>query len=66
MSDGYTSIVWDMIDDFPQHVGDPAYPDDQVSGYTLSQIENALPGNLGNWWTWRDRMKNQYTYPTIA
>jgi hypothetical protein len=64
MSDGYTSIVWDMIDDFPQHAGDPAYPDDQVSGYTLSQIENALPGNLGSWWTWRDRIKAQYTNPT--
>jgi hypothetical protein len=60
---GYTSIVWDMIDDYPQHIGDPLYPDDQVSGYTLSQIESALPSNLGNWWTWRDRLKT-YTNPT--
>jgi hypothetical protein len=64
MSDGYTSIVWDMIDNVNQYGSDPNYPDDQVSGYTISQLENALPGTLGSWWTWRDNIKDYYNNPT--
>ena len=65
MADGYTSIVEDMIDDWNQYsTYNSSRPDDQVSGYTLSQIESALPSNLGNWWTWRENLKNRYDNPT--
>lgn len=61
--DGYTCIVEDLIDDWNQSTYNSNRPDDQVFGYTLSQIESALPSNLGNWWTWRDRLKT-YSNPT--
>lgn len=64
MSDGYTSIVWDMIDDNNQFGTNSNYPDDLVSGYTLSQLEGALPGSLGSWWRWRDKIKENYNNPT--
>lgn len=42
----------------------PKNPKPPPKRYTLSQIENALPGNLGSWWTWRDRLKDNYDNPT--
>ncbi len=63
-ADGYTSIVEDMIDDHNQSDLNPNRPMDNVSGYTLSQLEKALPGSLGSWWTWRDNIKEMYSNPT--
>ena len=66
--DGYTSIVWDLIDDVNQRTdlqgGSTAYVNDQVSGYTLSQIEDALPSLLGSWWVWRTNLVEDYNNPT--
>lgn len=66
--DGYTSIVWDLIDDVNQrtdlHGGSAAYVNDQVYGYTLSQIEDALPSLLGSWWVWRTNLVENYNNPT--
>ncbi|RIJ50118.1 hypothetical protein D1614_05065 [Maribellus luteus] len=66
--DGYTSIVWDLIDNVNQRMdlygGNTAYVNDRVSGYTLSQIENALPSLLGSWWTWRSNLVDDNNNPT--
>jgi len=64
MSDGYTCIVEDMIDSTNQFGTNPLYPNDQVSGYTLSQLEGALPNNLGSWWVWRTNIKDMYNNST--
>lgn len=69
-SDGYTPIVIDMIDDVNQSTAringriDPNRPNDRVSGYTLGQLEDALPGSFGSWWTWRNRIRKMYNNPT--
>lgn len=47
----YTGIVEDMID------GVSGY--DQVSGYSILQIENAIKGQE-NWNSWRDNIINKY------
>lgn len=47
----YTGIVEDMID------GVIGY--DQVSGYSILQIENAIRGQE-NWNSWRDNIINIY------
>lgn len=60
---GYTPIVIDMIDNHNQSIkGD--YPNDRVYGYTLGQLENALPQSFGSWWNWRSRIRSQYDNPT--
>ena len=43
-TDGYTGVFIDCIDDLNQRerFNDAIYPIDRVSGYTLSQIENAI------------------------
>jgi hypothetical protein len=63
---GYTPLVIDLIDNENQKEikGSSAYPDDKVSGYTLSELEKALPGALGSWWRWRTRIKEKYNNPT--
>jgi hypothetical protein len=45
----YTSVVVDMIDNENQrfsrnHAGNPAFPLDNVEGYNILQIEQALRG----------------------
>lgn len=47
----YTGVVQDMID------GKSGY--DQVSGYSIRQIEDALKGQK-QWNGWRDNIKNKY------
>ncbi len=74
----YTGIVIDMIDGFgtkgtsswwDNDKDDWGYPasyksyNDQVSGYTLKQIEDALKGQK-NWSGWKDNIKNKYTNGT--
>lgn len=69
-SEGYTPIVIDMIDNINQSTTringaiDPNRPNDRVSGYTLGQLEDALPGSFGSWWTWRTRLREMYNNPT--
>ena len=65
-SKGYTPLVIDLIDNVNQKAirKNSAYPDDKVSGYTLSQLEKALPGALGSWWRWRTKIKEKYNNPT--
>jgi len=63
---GYTPLVIDLIDNENQKEvkRNSAYPDDKVSGYTLSQLEKALPSSLGSWWRWRTKIKEKYKNPT--
>ncbi len=63
-SKGYTPIVIDMIDNHNQSTTNSNRPNDRVSGYTLGQLENALPGSLGSWWRWRTRLRKMYDNPT--
>lgn len=58
--DGYTCLVWDLIDTHNQSTISSLYPDDQAEHYTLSQIEVALPGIFGSWWTWRNNIINDF------
>lgn len=51
----YTGVVEDMIDGVSGN--------DQVSGYTISQIEQAVK-NQKNWHDWRDNTKNLYNNAT--
>ncbi len=51
----YSGIVQDMVD------GVSAY--DQVSGYTMSELENAIKGQT-NWNGWRDNIINRYNNGT--
>lgn len=61
----YTQVVMDMIDtrsdDFRNNGAN--HPDDQVSGYTMRQIEDALKGQK-NWNGWRNNIKNKYNNGT--
>ena len=43
---------------------DPNRPNDRVSGYTLGQLEHALPTPFGSWWRWRTRLRQMYNNPT--
>ncbi len=54
-SGNYTGVVEDMID------GRQGY--DQVEGYTIRQIEDALMGEK-KWNGWRDNIKNKYNNAT--
>ena len=51
----YTGVVQDLID------GKSGY--DQVSGYTIKQIENVL-GNTSSWDSWKNNLKNRYNNAT--
>lgn len=53
----YTGVVQDMIDGISGS--------DQVSGYTIAQIEQAVK-NKKTWHAWRDNVKNLYTNATEA
>lgn len=66
-SQGYTGIVTDMIDTDNQRKvkkGDSRYPNDEVEGYTLQQLEDALPNEFGSWKNWMERIKEKYNNPT--
>jgi hypothetical protein len=39
------------------------FPIDNVSGYTIRQLQDALIG-AGYWSQWRDNIKNRYNNPT--
>lgn len=64
----YTSVGYDMIDNLNQRV-DFGFslgidkPIDRVSGYTISELEQALIG-AKTWRQWRDNIKNKYNNPT--
>ncbi|MFV8356176.1 hypothetical protein ACNQGB_08370 [Flavobacterium sp. XS1P32] len=60
----YTSCGFDMIDNMNQRdfFGN-TYPIDNVSGYTISQLQVALVG-ASSWNEWRDNIKNRYNNPT--
>ncbi len=64
MGDGYTSIVWDMIDTYNQRNDGQLFPEDKVENYTLSQLEQALTYSPASWWGWRDEIKNRFDNPT--
>lgn len=66
--DGYTPLVIDLIDNVNQSIYNSARPNDQVTGYTLGQLENALlfvpnDGIIG-WELWRKHIKEWYNNPT--
>lgn len=66
-NEGYTPLAIDLMDTENQrnvHSGNTAYPNDRVEGYTLSQLEGALPGTLGSWWNWRTKIKEKYNNST--
>jgi len=61
---GYTPIVWDMIDTVNQRaISGIALPIDNVSGYTLKQLEDALYGNY-TWSSWRNAIRDNNVNPT--
>ncbi|HOP31487.1 MAG TPA: hypothetical protein PKZ64_18080 [Spirochaetota bacterium] len=65
-NEGYTPLVIDLIDNVNQSLlfADTDYPNDQVEGYTLSQLENALFLSNGIWWIWQFRIQDMFNNPT--
>lgn len=62
----YTPLAIDLMDNINQrldHSGNMAYANDQVEGYTLSQLEQALR-HSDSWGTWRSRIKEMFDNPT--
>jgi hypothetical protein len=64
----YTSIVVDLIDDDNQrftrgHGGSPAFPQDQVAGYTILEVQEGMRGAI-SWNRWRNNMINIHNNPT--
>jgi len=57
----YTGVVEDMVDGIGIGITRPSY--DQVSGYTIRQIEDALNGER-NWTGWRVNIENRYNNAT--
>jgi hypothetical protein len=59
----YTSLVIDLMDSYNQRLERGSlgyrYPQDAVSGYTITQIETALKGSE-SWNQWRNRMIELY------
>lgn len=68
-SNHYTSGGWDMIDNINQRThpdfgnGITAWPVDNVSGYNLLQLQNALRG-ANKWNDWRDNIIRLYNNNT--
>lgn len=60
----YTPLAIDMIDARNQSQENSSRPNDQVSGYSLYQLEQALPGNLESWYGWRNNIKSMYSNST--
>ena len=66
----YTSVMWDMLDNFNQRVDYgltyTTLPLDRVSGFTMPQLENALK-NAEYWTEYRDNVINQNpSNPTLG
>lgn len=62
----YTNVVIDMLDtetDRTTNNGHSAAQGDNVSGYTINQIESALIG-CDSWIKWRNKIKNDYNNAT--
>ncbi len=60
----YTQVVVDMIDGVnDRNNGSEILAEDNVSGYTIRQIEDALGGNW-RWDQWRDKIKKLYNNGT--
>ncbi|MFV0290110.1 MAG: hypothetical protein ACK5IJ_04315 [Mangrovibacterium sp.] len=60
----YTQVVVDMIDlPFDNNNGSELLSQDNVSGYTIKEIEDALKGQK-TWNGWRDNIKNKYNNET--
>ena len=62
----YTSLVIDLMDDSNQrdnYNGDTRYPDDDVHGYTINEIERAVMG-AGNFTKLKHNLLNWYDNPT--
>jgi hypothetical protein len=57
----YTSIVYDMIDNFNQRTeySSSLYPNDNVYGYSILQVERGLRG-ARSWNAWRSNMINRH------
>jgi hypothetical protein len=57
--DGYTPFVIDLIDNNNQraeHSNNFHYPPDNVTGFTIGEIENALAGGVGTMEHWKDHL----------
>ena len=59
----YTSAGWDMIDNFNQGFGNNIRPEDDVTGYTLLQLQNAIVYQQ-TWTQWRNRIFSLYNNET--
>jgi len=59
----YTPLVIDLMDDFNQRSKGEKYPNDNVSGYTIAQIETAMKG-AKTLEKWRDNLRDKYDNPT--
>ncbi len=59
----YTSGGWDMIDDFNQRNNGNGFPLDNVNGYTLLELQNAIVYQQ-TWTQWRNRIAVLYNNPT--
>lgn len=71
----YTGMVHDALDGFKTRISTSYYTDsnpftpltrsyqDQVSGYTIRQMEDALQ-NQRTWNAWRDKIKSMFNNPT--
>ena len=65
-SSTYTNVVVDLIDTDADNTGNNGHGStngDNVTGYTMRQIEDALIG-INNWGKWRDNIKNKYNNAT--
>ena len=58
----YTSIIWDLIDNFNQRIGYgrtiSTFPNDNTKNFTMPQLEKALKG-AKYWNGYRDNVRNQ-------
>lgn len=59
----YTSGGWDMIDNFNQRTLNNTLPIDNVNGYSLLQLQNAIVYQQ-TWIQWRSRIIELYDNPT--
>lgn len=59
----YTPLVVDLMDNFNQRFLGNTYPNDNVSGYTIAQIETAMKG-AKTLEKWRDNLRDNYDNPT--
>ncbi len=61
----YTPLFIDLIDDYNQHDSyDSSCPDDEASGYTLSQLEDFLEQEPTSWDNYRNYLRDHSSNPT--